>query len=114
MTPAPPQNPQQAQATQEPGTPNSAHPELDAEITEAELKEAVFHQKKNKSSGIDHLNAELFKISFDIISPFLLKLYNRIFQNGEYPRSWGEGIIIPIFKSGNADEAQNYRGITLN
>ena len=108
-----PAGPQQAQATQASEPPNNAHPELDAEITEAELKEAVFHQKNNKSPGIDHLNAELFKISLDIISPFLLKLYNRIFQNGEYPRSWGEGIIIPIFKSGNADEAQNYRGITL-
>ena len=102
-----PAGPQQAQATQASEPRNNAHPELDAEITEAELKEAVFHQKNNKSPGIDNLNAELFKISLDIISPFLLKLYNRIFQNGEYPRSWGEGIIIPIFKSENVDEAQN-------
>ena len=108
-----PAGPQQAQATQASEPPNNAHPELDAEITEAELKEAVFHQKNNKSPGIDHLNAELFKISLDNIPPFLLKLYNRIFQNGDYPRSRGEGIIIPIFKSGNVDEAQNYRDITL-
>ena len=89
------------------------HPELDAEITEAELRDAIFHQKNNKSPGIDNLSSELFKISFDIVSPFLLKLYNRLFSNGEYPRCWGEGVIIPIFKSGNRDEAKNYRGITL-
>ena len=65
------------------------HPELDAEITEAELRDAIFHQKNNKSPGIDNLSSELFKISFDIVSPFLLKLYNRLFSNGEYPRCWG-------------------------
>ena len=46
---------------------------------------------------MDHLNRELFKISFDIISAFLLKLYNRLYSNGEYPTAWGEGIIVPIF-----------------
>ena len=61
----------------------------------------------------DDIKSEIFKISFDLISPFLLKLYNRLFQNGEYPRSWGEGIIVPIFKGGDANMAQNYRGITL-
>ena len=106
-----PADPEHAQAPPPPEP--HMHPELDAEVTEAELKEAVFHQKNNKSPGDDNLNAELFKISFDIISPFLLKLFNRLFQNAEYPQSWGEGIISPIFKSGNVDDAQNYRGITL-
>ena len=86
---------------------------IQSEITETELKNALFQQKNNKSPGIDLLSAEIFKISFDLISPFLLKLYNRLFRNGEYPRIWGEGIIVPIFKGGDKDSAQNYRGITL-
>ena len=40
-------------------------------------------------------------------------MYNRLFLNAEYPRLWGEGIIVPIFKGGCQDEASNYRGITL-
>ena len=40
-------------------------------------------------------------------------LYNRLFRNGEYPRSWGDGIIPPIFKTGDVNDAGNYRGITL-
>ena len=87
--------------------------ELDSEISSSELREAIFSQKNGKSCGLDHLCAELFKHSFDITSPFLLKLSNRLFSNGEYPKSWGEGIIVPIFKSGNPDDAQNYRPITL-
>lgn len=75
--------------------------ELDSDITENEIKNAVFSQKNNKSSGNDQLCVELFKASFDIISPFLLKLYNRLFINGEYPHLWGEGIIVPIFKGGS-------------
>ena len=86
---------------------------LDEEISENELKNAVFAQKNNKSTGSDLLCAELFKSSYDIITTFLLKLYNRLLLNGEYPRLWGEGIIVPIFKGGNPDEAGNYRGITL-
>lgn len=27
--------------------------------------------------------------------------------------AWAEGIIVPIFKSGNPDDPHNYRGITL-
>ena len=36
-----------------------------------------------------------------------------MFSNGEYPRLWGEGIIVPIFKGGNNDDPSSYRGITL-
>ena len=92
---------------------NTFNSDFDMEISETELKTAIFAQNNNKSTGTDRLCAELFKDSFDIVSPFLIKLYNRLFLNGEYPRLWGEGIIVPIFKGGNPDEAGNYRGITL-
>ena len=35
-----------------------------------------------------------------------------MYSSGEYPRSWGEGIITPIFKK-DLNDAGNYRGITL-
>ena len=87
--------------------------ELDAEFTVNEIKNAVFHQKNNKASGPDEICAEILKTSFDYICPFLLKLYNRIFNRAEYPRDWGTSIITPIYKGGNKNIASNYRGITL-
>ena len=37
--------------------------------------------KSDKSPGIDGFVAEIFKCSFDIISPLLLRLLNIIFLN---------------------------------
>ena len=104
---------EQSQQDEQPNLGNNEDQELDVEITISELKEAVFSQKNGKSCGLDNLCAEIFKNSFDIISPFLLILFNRLFANGEYPKAWGEGIIVPIFKSGNTHDTTNYRGITL-
>ena len=43
----------------------------------------------------------------------MLSLYNKLLDSGIFPESWGEGIIVPIFKGGNL-EAKDFRGITLN
>ena len=65
------------------------------------------------SPGMDNIPSEIIKASFSHISPFLLNLYNKMYSSGEYPRSWGESIIYPIFKKGDVNDAQSYRGITL-
>ena len=87
--------------------------ELDSSFTETELRKVIFSLHNNKSPGLDSLTSEILKSAYDFISPFLLSLYNRMFNTGEYPRAWGEGIISPIFKKGDTNEASNYRGITL-
>lgn len=97
----------------EPEIPNILDENLDKEFTSTELRHAVFSQNNNKSPGTDYLPAEIFKSSYELIEPLLLKLFNTIFTSGNYPTSWGEGIITPIFKGGNIDDCKNYRGITL-
>ena len=78
-----------------------------------ELKSATFHQKNNSSYGLDNVCSEAIKSSFDLISEYLLNLVNHIFNTGEYPETWGRGIIAPIYKSGDPNLAKNYRGITI-
>ena len=92
---------------------NITSEELDTHFTYTELRSAVFSQKNNKSPGVDNITSEIIKASYDLICPFLLKLYNHIYETGDYPRSWGDSIISPIFKKGDVNDAQNYRGITL-
>ena len=84
--------------------------DLGVAFTHEELMKAVFSQQ---SPGMDNLVAELFKSTFVIIFPFLLNLYNKIFQTGIYPQSWGEGIIIPIHKGRDINEPKNNRGSHL-
>lgn len=88
--------------------------ELDSPITEHEIRLAVFKQKNGKASGPDELSAEIIKSSYDIISPYLVKIFNTLFDNSQYPDEWGVGFIVPIFKGGDPSSAKNYRGITLN
>lgn len=52
--------------------------DLDVQLTVEELKQAVFSQQNAKSPGRGNLIAELLENNLDIISPFLLGLYNKI------------------------------------
>ena len=41
------------------------------------------------------------------------KLFNRLFELGEFPSDWCNSIIVPLHKRGNINEPTNYRGISL-
>jgi hypothetical protein len=45
---------------------------------------------------------------------FFPKLFNKIFDNGVFPDSWTESVIFPIFKKGDVNNPNNYRGISLS
>ena len=76
---------------------------LDCIITEDEVRNAVFNQNNNKSSGLDNIVAEFYKHSFEFLSQFIVQLFNKIFINGEYRNCWGHGVVIPIFKGGDIE-----------
>lgn len=56
---------------------------------------------------------EYFKHMCDDLSPLLTRMFNVIFDTGIFPPTWCEGVIVPIFKKGDPDDTDNYRGITL-
>ncbi|MEW8544930.1 MAG: reverse transcriptase family protein, partial [Candidatus Thiodiazotropha sp.] len=86
---------------------------LDSEILPNEVKSIIMSLRSNKSPGIDGLISEIFKCSVDLITPFITKLFNTVFKSGLYPQSWTESYITPIFKKGDVDDTNNYRGIAL-
>ena len=55
----------------------------------------------------------MFLLSSHIVVPYLLKLFNCIFSAGVFPELWSKAVIIPIYKKGNPNDADNYRGISL-
>jgi len=44
----------------------------------------------------------------------LASIYNDILAIGEVPESFKKGIVFPIYKKGDVDIPENYRGITFN
>ena len=86
---------------------------LDCNITMNEIIDAVYSQNNGKCPGMDKVTAEIYKCSFTHINNFLVRLFNKIFNDGTYPEAWGDSIIVPIFKGGNPEEPKNYRGVSL-
>ena len=56
----------------------------------------------------------MLKEGHSVISPFLITLFNKILETQNYPEEWSIGIITPLHKTGELDNPDNYRGITLN
>ena len=86
---------------------------LDKTFCENEIIETISQLNRNKSSGCDNISPDFFIDAKEFIAPFLVKIFNKIFETGTYPEMWTKGIIVPIFKKGDKSNPANYRGITL-
>ncbi len=82
-------------------------------IIRIEIEKAIDKLKAKKSAGIDRLISEYFKAGKQTLIYFLYSLFNLIFENGVFPKQWAIGIIVPLHKSGDTRNPDNYRGITL-
>ena len=88
-------------------------PELNDVISFEELCMAIKSMKSRKSPGVDGISAEVYKALPDHLVNLLTEMFNEILVTGEYPASWLVGLICPIYKAGEKEEPNNYRGITL-
>ena len=88
-------------------------PELDEVISFEEVCMAIKSMKPRKSPGVDGISTEVYKALPDHLVQLLTKIFNGILVTGEYPASWSVGLICPIYKAGEKEEPNTYRGITL-
>jgi hypothetical protein len=86
---------------------------LDQAITSEEILKCIHSLKRNKSPGLDGIPGEFFIDCSDLILPYLVQVFNYIFDSGVYPEIWSKGVIVPIPKKGDKSTPGNYRGITL-
>ena len=56
---------------------------------------------------------EFFIHSIDKNLPLLNRLFNRMFDNAEFPMPWGHSVIVTLFRKGSANIPDSYRGISL-
>ena len=76
-------------------------------------KRYLNRKKNGKATGPDEISAEILKYSYDVISPLLVSLFNKLFNNAEYPENCSLGNVIPIFKGGVSNNPKHYRKIPL-
>lgn len=69
--------------------------------------------KKEKTSGLDFINAKLLHDISPFISVPLAYIYNISLASGSVPDNLKIAKVIPIFKQGEPDRPNNYRPISL-
>ena len=86
------------------------------ELTIGDVKKEIRNLKNlknNKSSGTDGIHAELIKYGGNILLNGIYELVRQIWEEERIPEEWKETIIVPIYKKGDRDKCENYRGIAL-
>ena len=81
--------------------------------TEAEIRNCISSMKRYKAAGPDNLPPVLFKEGGDALFAELARLFRIVWETERVPDSWGESVVIPIFKKGTRNECSNHRGISL-
>ena len=79
-----------------------------------ELSSVLDTLRKNSSPGEDAISYSMIKALSQQTLKELLIICNQIFNLGEYPHQWKEGLIIPILKPAKpSDDPKSYRPITM-
>ena len=86
---------------------------LDARISTDELCAVLKQMKNGKAPGMDGIMIDIYKVLPQLYLNLLVHLWNKILETSQIPHHWCTGIIVPIHKSGDKLDVDNYRGITL-
>lgn len=92
---------------------NSANSLFLKPVDEAEILDIVRGLKKKKTTDIYGISANLLSKVAHTISVPLTHLVNVSFSEGVFPKELQKAKVIPVYKSGLADDVSNYRPISI-
>ena len=81
---------------------------LEPDILECEVKQALGRFTTNKTSKGDGIPTELFQILKDDAVKVLHSICQQIWKTQQWPQEWKRSVFFPIPKKGNAKECSNY------
>ena len=79
----------------------------------AEVLQAIASLSRHKAAGADGLSNDFIKDFQALLAPALVTIGNDILQGRTPPASFLEGLIIPLRKKGDSEDAMDYRPIAL-
>ena len=83
------------------------------ELSPAVVMELLDQLNICKSCGPDNVTSRLLKECANSISSPLCTLFNKQLGSGCFPKMWKVANLVPVFKSGDKEMVENYRGISL-
>jgi hypothetical protein len=78
-----------------------------------QLETAIAKLKRYKSPGSDQIPAELIQARGKILLSAIHKFVNSVWNTEELPDQWKGSIILPVYKTDNKTNCNNYGGILL-
>lgn len=91
----------------------TANPELDADITEAEVRAALLHIRPGSAPGPDGITNKMLRNLDDPSISTLTKFFNHFWTSGTLPQSWKHAKISLIPKPGKPLSMDQLRPISL-
>jgi hypothetical protein len=89
--------------------------EMDKEITDEDIRKAVYDQSIYSEPGLDRLRFQAIRLMWEWDSGRIINMVKRSFQLGIHPGAWKEakGVVIPNPNKPDYGVAKVYRVITL-
>lgn len=69
--------------------------------------------KSKKAYGMHGIPMETWKYAGKGVRKGLGELMKQIWRKGNIPKDWNTSIIVPLYKRGDKERTENYRGISL-
>ena len=86
---------------------------LDKEISMEELVAVLTKAKCHNAPGPDQIPVEFYKNAPESLHTKLLEFFNNILNTEEVPISFTKSIVFPLYKKGDFNNVNNYRGISF-
>ncbi|KAJ3584784.1 hypothetical protein NHX12_015279, partial [Muraenolepis orangiensis] len=90
-----------------------ANSQLEGPLTIQELQTALQGMQGRRAPGIDGLSVEFYRAYWEILSNYLLDVFNESLASGSMPVSCRRAVITLLPKKGNLQDIKNWRPVSL-